>query len=163
MKTIKIEKKEYQLEYTFEAAECRDLIQKMFYVLSGAYILKHTKMTETGEAVDIEKESTVAAMVDGASEMVAEIPHICPIAFYAGLLEHNQVSEDEAKKLMKAYMKENKLSFSALYEELKSYMEEDGFFELSGLTDMLKKMNKTEAENKTEQTKTMSKKSITIK
>lgn len=154
MKTITIENKDYQLEYTFEAAECRDLIQKMFYVLSGAYILKHTKVSESGE--DMDKESTVVAMVDGASEMVAEIPHICSIAFYAGLLEHNQVSEDEAKKLMKAYMKENKLSFNALYEKLKSYMEEDGFFELSGLTEMLQKMSESKEKTPKDQKKSTS-------
>ena len=41
MKTIKIGDKEYTLEFTFEAAECRGLVQSMFNVLSGAYILRN--------------------------------------------------------------------------------------------------------------------------
>ena len=40
-------------------------------------------------------------------------------------------------------MKENKLSFKKMYEELRQCMEDDGFFELSGLTDMLNSMNET--------------------
>jgi len=87
------------------------------------------------------KEATAVAMIDGASEMVADVPRICRIAFYAGLLEHNPVSEIEAKELMKQYMKENKLSFNKLFEDLKQFMEDDGFFDLSGLTDMIQKMN----------------------
>ena len=73
--------------------------------------------------------------------MIAELPHICVTAFYAGLLENNPVSQEEAKTLMKAYMKENKLSFKMLYEELRQCMEDDGFFDLSGLREMSESMN----------------------
>lgn len=148
MKTITVDNKDYQLEFTFAAAEHRELVQKMFNILSGAYIVKHAKSSDlSGE--NTEKESTVTAMIDGASEMMAEIPHVCITAFYAGLLETNPLAEDEAKSLMKAYMKQNKLSFHSLYEELKKCMEDDGFFDLSGLTDMINKMN----EGAEEQTK----------
>lgn len=134
MKTIKIGGKEYTLEFTFEAAECKDLVQSMFNVLSGAYLVRHAN-------VDDETESEkMKAMVDGSSEMVADIPRICRIGFYAGLLENNMVSVDEAKELMKQYMKENKLSFYRLFEDLKEWMEDDGFFDLSGLNDMIQKM-----------------------
>ena len=57
------------------------------------------------------------------------------------MIENNPVGEDEAKELMKQYMKENKLSFYRLFEDLKKYMEEDGFFDLSGLTETLEKMS----------------------
>lgn len=135
MKTIKIGEKEYQMEFTFEAAECKGLVQSMFELQSGAYFAK--KGLVSGD----NKEATALAMIDGASEMVADVPRICRIAFYAGLLEHNPVSEGEAKELMKQYMKENKLSFNKLFEDLKQFMEDDGFFNLSGLTDMIQKMN----------------------
>lgn len=135
MKTIKIGDKEYILEFTFAAAEHRGLVQKMFNVLSGAYLLRNGKPDEN--------ESTVGAMLDGVSDMVSEIPHICITAFYAGLLEHNPMTEEDAKQAMKAYMKENKLSFNMVYDEMKVCMEEDGFFDLSGLKEMLERMNES--------------------
>lgn len=143
MKIIKVNGKEYTLEFSFAAAEHRSLVQKMFNVLSGSYLVKHTGM---GEEED--KTAVAAGMIDGVSEMVSEIPHICITAFYAGLLENNPLTEDEAKQAMKAYMKENKLSFNKLYEELKQCMEDDGFFDLSGLTEMMENMNKSMEEKK---------------
>ena len=139
MKTIKIGEKEYTLEFTFEAAEHKSLVQAMFNVMSGAYILKN------GADASTENEAA-AAMINGVSEMVADVPHICRTAFYAGLLENNPVSEDEARALMRQYMKENKLSYNAVFEDMKKCMEEDGFFDLSGLTEMLQKMSEAAAE-----------------
>lgn len=137
MKAITVNGKEYKLEFSFEAAEHKELVKKMFDVVSGAILIKN--------AQDMSKP-TQEDMIDGSASMVAEIPHICITGFYAGLLENNPVSQDEAKTLMKAYMKENKLSFVKLYEELKQCMEDDGFFELSGLKDMLNSMSETEEE-----------------
>lgn len=138
MKTIKVGNKEYQLEFTFEAAECRDLVQKMFNVLSMSYLYKDVNAAEMENGLS--KDMKVGTLFNGASEMVADIPHICYTAFYAGMLENNPVSEKEAREIMKTYMKEQKLSFKALFDELKQYMETDGFFELSGLQEMLKNM-----------------------
>lgn len=135
MKVIKIEDKEYKIEFTFEAAECKDHVQNMFNVMSGAYLVRRT------EAGDIDDAGALKAMVDGSAEMVADIPKICRVAFYAGMLENNPVSEDEAKGIMKKYMKENKLSFYRLFNDLRKWMEDDGFFELSGLTEMIQQMN----------------------
>lgn len=139
MQLIKVGNKEYQLEFTFAAAECRELVQKMFNVLSMSYLYKDMNATDLDNGMS--KEMKVGALFNGASEMVADIPHICYTAFYAGLLENNPLSEDEAKEVMKSYMKENKLSFRTLFENLKTYMEDDGFFDLSGLTEMLQTMN----------------------
>lgn len=137
MKTLIIGGNEYILEYSFEAAEHRGTVQKMFNVLSGAYLARQgVKGDETDKEV-------AAVMVDGVSAMVADIPHIVKTAFYSGLLENNPVSEEEANALMKQYMKENKISYNKLYEDIKTCMEEDGFFDLSGLTDMLKSMSQS--------------------
>lgn len=136
MKTIQISGKEYKLEYSFEAAEYRSVVQKMFNALSGGYILKHANLN--GNAG---QENAAEAMLDGTAELISEIPHICVDAFYAGLLENNPVSMDEAKDLMKSYMKENKLSFNGLYKEIQETMEDDGFFDLTGLREMLEEMN----------------------
>ena len=132
MKAITVNGNEYKLEFGFEAVEHKELVKKMFDIVSGAIFVKSAK--------DLSKP-TSEDMIDGSGNMIAELPHICVTAFYAGLLENNPVPQDEAKILMKAYMKENKLSFKMLYEELRQCMEDDGFFDLSGLREMSESMN----------------------
>lgn len=149
MKKIKIGNKEYTMEFTFAAAECRECVQKMFWIISGAYMYKRLD-----ESDDDKKRAEKYAMLDGSADMMAEIPHVCKSAFYAGLLEnHEDITEEEAKSLMKQYMKEKKISFFKLYEELKKVMEEDGFFDLSGLTEMLNTMGQGVQENAEEKIK----------
>lgn len=138
MKKILVNGVEYTLEFNFGAVECKELIQKMFLVISGGYVAKKAK--------DITKP-TSEEVVDGTGLMISEFPHICKTAFYAGLLEnHEGITQEEATTLMKEHMKENKLSFIKMYSELESCMEEDGFFDLSGLTEML-----TQTKEKTKQ------------
>ena len=132
MKAITANGNEQKLEFGFEAVEHKELVKKMFDIVSGAIFVKSAK--------DLSKP-TSEDMIDGSGNMIAELPHICVTAFYAGLLENNPVSQEEAKTLMKAYMKENKLSFKMLYEELRQCMEDDGFFDLSGLREMSESMN----------------------
>lgn len=139
MKNITVDGKEYTLEYSFMAAEHKDTVQKMFNVLSGAYLMKRASLAD-GEN---EKEAMANAMIDGTGEMVADVPHIVKTAFYSGLLENHGVSEEEAYEIMKAYMKENKISFKKLFDDIKTCMEDDGFFDLSGLTDMLNEMGES--------------------
>lgn len=137
MLEISIKDKQYKLEYTFEAVRHKTLLKMMFDIMSGAYTTKKIL------AVQNENEANaVVAMLDGTSDMVADIPEITEIAFYAGLLENNPVSKEEAKDLMKQYMIDNKLSFNALYTDIKKCMEDDGFFDLSGINEMLEQMNK---------------------
>lgn len=140
MKTLVINGNEYKLEYTFEAAEHKDTVQKMFKVLSGAYLMKKGVVVDEADE-EKAKEAMVNAMIDGSAEMVSDVPHIVKSAFYAGLLENNPKSEEEAYSLMKEYMKENKISYRKLFEDIKECMEDDGFFDLSGLTEMLQEMN----------------------
>lgn len=137
MKTILINGNEYVLEYSFKAVEHKETVQKMFNVMSGAYLVKDADMTN-GEA---NKEHSLATMIQGVSEMVADVPHIVKTAFYSGLLENHDISEEEAYLLMKQYMKDNKCSFNKLFEDIKACMDDDGFFDLSGLNDMMERMN----------------------
>lgn len=145
MKNITINGENYILEYTFEAAQYRDLVQTMFNIKSGSFVAKRAV---TSQGYVDEESASVRAMFDGVSDMVAEVPHVCITAFYAGLLENNPVTQVESKILMKTYMKENNLTFDDLYNELNSCMEDDGFFDLSGLTATLKQMNEA-ADGKT--------------
>lgn len=146
MKILTIDGKEYKLEYSFMAAEHRETVQKMFNVVSGAYLVKKADLLEDGNSEN-KKEVVANAMIEGTSEMVADIPHIVKTAFYSGLLENHEVSEEAAYALMKQYMKENKISFRKLFDDIKECMEEDGFFDLSGLTEMMEEMNKSVKEN----------------
>lgn len=149
MLNLKIGEKDYTLEYSFMAAEHNETVQKMFNVVSGAYLIR--KANITGE----NKEDIANAMLEGTGEMVADIPHIVKTAFYSGLLEKHNVSQEDAYELMKQYMKENKISFKKLFEDIKTCMEDDGFFDLSGLTEMMEEMEESvEAQTKKKTPKT---------
>lgn len=120
MKTILIDGKEYKFEFYFEAAMNQDFVSKCYKMVSGGYIMEDR--------------------LSGVANSVAALPELCLTAFHAGLLENDAtVDKDRAKVLMRTYMKDHKLNFIQLWEELKNAMEEDGFFDLSGITEMLNK------------------------
>ena len=137
MKTITVNDVIYTLEYSFGAAEHKETVQNMFNIMSGAYLLKGV----TDADVETQKENIAIAMIEGTGDMISDVPRIVKSAFYAGLLENHSVSEEEAYLIMKEYMKKNKISFKKLFDDIKECMEEDGFFDLSGLTDMITEMN----------------------
>lgn len=143
MKTITVNGKEYKLEFGFDAVESGDLVQKMFEVKSGIYV---ARSAQAGNNIAV-------AMLDGTSEMLATIPKICVLAIYAGCLEHNPVSMDEAKALLKKYMKQEKKSCTDVYNEvLMPCMEDDGFFSMSGIDKMIDSMNQAMENAEQEQT-----------
>ena len=153
MLNLKIGEKDYTLEYSFMAAEHKETVQKMFNVISGAYLIKQVGIEEEKE--ENSKENVAEAMLKGTGEMVADIPHIVKTAFYSGLLENHNISEEESYALLKQYVKENKISFRKLFEDIKACMEDDGFFDLSGLTEMMEEMNQSvEQQTKKRQVKT---------
>lgn len=150
MMTIRTDKNEYKLEFGFDAAEDKDIVQKMFDVSSGAYILK--KGNNMAEAV-----------LNGTSDMVSDVPTICIDAIYAGCLACNPVTREEAKTISRAYItekrkKDKNFGYRGLFDEIKQCMEDDGFFVLSGITEMIEEMtsnaeevlNQTDKELKTE-------------
>lgn len=143
MKTITVDGKEYKLEFDFAAAEVGELVQKMFEMKSGLYI---ARSAQAGNNVGV-------AILDGTGEMLATVPRICILAIYAGCLEHNPVSMDEAKTLLKKYMKQEKKSFKDVYNEIiYPCMEDDGFFMTSGIDKTVDSMNQVveNAEQETE-------------
>ena len=139
MRTIEISGKEYTLKYAFKAAEYKECVQTMFDILSGAYVVKQ------GAEPKNNKEAIIG-MINGVSEMVADIPNVVKITFHAGLLEEHNLSKEESYELMKQYMVENKLSYKKMLDKIKECMEEDGFFELSGLNETMEEMNQTAEE-----------------
>lgn len=148
MKTITINGNDYNLEYTFEAAAYTPVVQTMFEIVSGTWLFKGVKNVADNE------ENVAVDMFEGTASLVANIPKITMDAFYCGLLEHHSdITKEQAKELLKAYMIENKLTFDVVYEEIKEAMEKDGFFELSGIKAMVAKMNPENNKKQTKQTK----------
>lgn len=138
MKTLKIGDKEYILEFSFEAAKHRQLINKMFKMMSCSYL---GRSGLTG-AADETKADRAAALIDGVADMYSEMPDTAITAFYAGLMENNAVlNEAEARKLLKQYFKENSddesATFPGMFDLIKECMQDDGFFKLTGLDKML--------------------------
>lgn len=138
MKTLKIGDKEFVLEYSFAAAEHKECIDKVFKMMSGGYIGKYGLFGDNEPS----KAEKAAALVDGTASMFAELPDTVITAFYAGLMENNAVmNKKEAKTLLRQYFKENpdQASFMSMFNTIKECMEEDGFFKLTGLDEMMKR------------------------
>lgn len=138
MINFEIDGKDYKLEFGFDAAENKDIVQKMFDYMTGAYIYK-------------ENGNTITAMSNGAGKMVADYSEVCQMAFYAGCLQHNSVTKAEAKVLTRAYITQkrktdSKYGYYQLFDDIKKCMEDDGFFVLSGLQETVEQMNKSAAE-----------------
>ncbi|WP_277407829.1 hypothetical protein [Lacrimispora xylanisolvens] len=149
MKILTIGGKDYKIEFSFEAAEYKDCVDRVFKIVSGSYLMKN------GPSEEGEKVSMATAIMDGTSDMVSDIPKIAVTALYAGLLENNPVeNEQEAKTLFKQFVKENpddeRASFWGMYDFLRECMENDGFFKLTGMDKVIAKMNEAaeEAEQK---------------
>lgn len=152
MKTLTIGGKDYKIEFSFEAAEHKNCVDKAFKVVSGSYMVRRGNFGED------DKQGMMEMVIDGTADMVSDMPLVVPSFLYAGLLEHNPVSDEaEAKGLFKQFIKENpeddRASFYGMFDFLKQCMEEDGFFKLTGLDKLVEKMNQ-EAEAKSKSVKT---------
>lgn len=121
MKTITVKGNEYKLEFGFDAAEHKNTVQKMFKVKSGAYMVE--------EGISVDGTPTASGIINGTASMVGDIPGIVKSAFYAGLLEHHDMPEEDAHELLKDYMRENKLTFRDVFMELTECMEISGISE----------------------------------
>ena len=147
MKILTIGGKDYKIEFSFEAAEYKDCVDRVFKIVSGSYLMKN------GPSEEGEKVSMATAIMDGTSDMVSDIPKIAVTALYAGLLENNPVeNEQEAKTLFKQFVKENpddeRASFWGMYDFLRECMENDGFFKLTGMDKVIAQMSEAAEEQK---------------
>lgn len=140
MKILKIGGEEYKIEYSFEAAEYKNCVDKAFKVVSGGYMAKHGQFNENN------KVTGLGVLVDGTADMISDLPIIIPSFLYAGLLENNPVDDEKAAKILfRQFVKENpddeRASYYGMYNFLRNCMEEDGFFKLTGLEKMIAEMN----------------------
>ena len=156
MRLLTIGGNEYKVEFSFEAAEYKDCVDKVFKVVSGVYIMKR------GITGKEDKSEMATAMMDGTADMFSDMASLSITCLYAGLLENNPVEDEKAARaLFKQFVKENpddeRATFPGMYEFLKKCMEEDGFFKLTGLDKYLKDMSEAmekaikEAEKEKEQ------------
>ena len=156
MRLLTIGGNEYKVEFSFEAAEYKDCVDKVFKVVSGGYIMKR------GITGKEDKSEMATAMMDGTADMFSAMASLSITCLYAGLLENNPVEDEKAARaLFKQFVKENpddeRATFPGMYEFLKKCMEEDGFFKLTGLDKYLKDMSEAmekaikEAEKEKEQ------------
>lgn len=141
MKKFTVDGTEYKLEYSFEAALDNDCVQNMFNMLTGAYIYKSLPGEETTQ------NQGIVAAVEGFSRMFADTPKVCVSAFSAGLKEnHPDLTLEESKALMKRYMKNKKLGFNDLFNEIVECMEKDGFFKLTNLDEAIERLTAGQGE-----------------
>lgn len=140
MKILTIGGKDYKVEFSFEAAEYKNCVDKAFKVVSGSYMARRSNYDKE------DKQAMMEMIIDGTADMVSDMPLVVTSFLYAGLLEHNPVSDEaEAKGLFKQFIKENpeddRASFYGMFDFLKQCMEDDGFFKLTGLDKLVKQMN----------------------
>lgn len=127
---LNIKGKDYTFEFTIEASlynKCTESIAGLFADLSIAQ-----------EEQDIKK--TISSL--------GNLPQTTLTMFYAGLMEYHSdeiTSIDDAKNLLRDYFKEHKEdgkgNFYEVMQLMLEQMENDGFFEQIGLTQMLTEEN----------------------
>lgn len=147
MTILKIGGKEYKIEFTFNAAEYKDCVQKAFKIVTGGYLAAR-------------QDEGIMGMIEGTGDMISDMPELCETFLYAGLLENDPVeTELDAKVLLRQFFKENMgndmCSYFAMFNFLKEQMEADGFFKLTGLDKIIEEMEQsaTEGTEKTEKKK----------
>lgn len=153
---IKVNGKDYKLEYAFEAALDKKCVDMCWNHFSGAYMMKGQSL----EGIENETTSKIIT-IDKMIEGMSDTPRIALYLFYAGLLENHSdeiKSEEDAKKLFKEFRKESKederATFSGMLNAIREQMEEDGFFKDIGLQefmDSMKNLEETEKAPKTPQ------------
>ena len=156
MRELKINGKIYVLKFTHKAAKCQKCVQKVFELLTGASVMR---------GMDNREEPTLAGMLTGVAYQVGEIPSLCDTLMYAGLKAENPVdTEEEAGDLLISYMEETGKDYAEIFESLKECMEEDGFFKISGIDQMIQSMNEAmEKEDPEEKTEVQKKPKTTAK
>lgn len=136
-KVLKIEGKEYKLEYTVEASLYEDCTQSVTDVM--------TDIAENSENSDIK----------GLMGTMARVPQKAIIVFYAGLLEYHGPEGDgtvpnleEGKRLCVAYLKEQGCNWYDVLNMCMEQMGEDGFFKLVGLDTLFRTVTEEPEEPK---------------
>lgn len=138
MKTINIGGKDYTFIFDIEASLQNDYIEQIVNL--------------SVSLVDIKGAGDLA-------RTVADVPQTALTMFYTGLLENHGVSGDgsvrgidDAKALLKTYIKEHKEdgkgNFFAVLNDMIECMSDDGFFDLIGLSQLIAEATGVKSEEK---------------
>lgn len=145
MREITINGVHYTIKFSYRAAKYEDCVQQAFALLSGAVMLSDAADAENPKMSDI---------IKGSIKQVGMVPQVCDTFFFAGLIEdkseNKPKTKEEAADLLIDYMEENNKTYTDIYQSFMECMDEDGFFEKSGIKQMMETMFKnkeTEVEN----------------
>ena len=147
--------KEYRLEYSIEATLYKDCVENLMEFFGNAYGLSGeeelTKGMSAKEAVELRVE-----MVKNSLKGMSNLANVCLTSLYAGLMKHHGrrgdktvMSLDDTMDLMETYFEEHTEDGTGNSYDLLmlcfEQMNEDSFFDKTGLTKMF---SQTESENK---------------
>lgn len=151
---IKVNNKEYTIEYTFEAAHNKKCVDVCWNQFTGAGMMKNAALNELEDSETTSKVMTL----DNLIGFMSDIPETVITLLYAGLLEHHGPDSGDpvintgrdARNLYKQFYKENPESELAsdmeMFNAIKVQMEEDGFFKRIGLESFMEKMRQAESQ-----------------
>ena len=145
MRKLTINNKEYTFKFSIEASlynECTESVMNMLMSVGDAH----------GEAASIDGEDADAkdrlmSVMRKTVSTIANIPQTALTLFYAGLMEQHGASGDgsvtsilEAKDLLAEYLRESEGNFYDVMNLMIECMGEDHFFDLTGLSKVLSKL-----------------------
>lgn len=117
MKEIIVNNKTYKLEFSIEASLCDECVEKVIDLIAGFGSAENNSINEFAKTL-------------------SNVPKQTLTIFYASLLENHGdeiKSVNDAKTILKGYIKENDSNFYDVLTMLMECMSDDGFFKQIGL------------------------------
>lgn len=146
MRRLTINGKEYTFKFSIEASlynECTEATMNMFLSLGEA----QGEATAGTEDENSARKQAMSAMQKAFSSF-ANVPQTALTLFYAGLLEchgsagDNMVqSMNDAKIILADYLRESENNFYDVMNMMLEIMGEDHFFDLTGISVFIEKLN----------------------
>lgn len=154
MRRLTINGKEYTFKFSIEASlynECTTATMDMF--LSFGEAQGEAQIDDTTDVTGAKKQ--VMSAMRKTFSSIANIPQTALTLFYAGLMESHGASGDntvrsmeDAKKVLADYLRESETNFYDVMNMMLECMGEDHFFELTGIAEILNRMNQDGDEKK---------------
>lgn len=151
-KIIKIGGTDYKFEYTIEASLYNDFVEKLSnYVLDfSTLVAKNDIKGKTIKTQDELIDVSTNAVKEMFIAQTTQVPYLTMIGFYAGLMEHQKITQEEAKELYKKYLIEYNKKPIEVLAEIMEKIKEDNFFQLIGLD--MERMKQPTQQNKKKHT-----------
>lgn len=134
-KIIRIGGNDYKMEFTIEASLYQDFVEKLSkYVLDFSSLMAEYDIQGKGikSQKDLIKMSSEAVKSMFLTQ-TTQTPYLAMVGFYAGLMEHQHLSQEEGKKLYIQYLQEYNKKPAEVLAEIMEKVQEDNFFQMIGL------------------------------